>query len=244
MNLTKQLRAAELYNSGVPVVDIARAIPVPLDYVWAFINGGQLAALQSELGLDPDAKHGRVTAAALRRAIGAPANDESPPTRPDGSGEFRVSLGDSRWRFGKASEACLRTVHPDMEKVCRRALELSPVDFGITEGIRSLDTQIAYVKRGASKTYNSRHLHGLAVDVAAYLDGKLTWKSDYYVEIHRAFDAAARELGIQIRWGGDWDRDEVWLEKGEFDLVHHELWKGAYPDTPAVIAELRSKGLA
>ena len=41
------------------------------------------------------------------------------------------------WKFGKRSEEKLATVHRELSSVARKALELSPVDFGVTEGLRS-----------------------------------------------------------------------------------------------------------
>ncbi len=206
---------------------------------------------QRKLGLKVDGNFGPLTGArsdevyALAYPSGQPVDEESaPPTIPDGSGEHMVDLEQSgRWSFSKNSERRLSTVHPDLQRVARLALALSDVDFGISEGIRSIDTQIVNVRKGASRTYNSRHLHGMAIDVIAYVDGKVSWKSWPYDEIKPVMFRAAAELGIQIRWGGDWDRDGVAKEKGEWDLVHFELPKPKYPDKPEVLAALRDRGL-
>lgn len=61
------------------------------------------------------------------------------------------------------------------------------------------------VASGASKTMDSRHLTGHAVDLVPYINGKLRWE---WVPIYRIADAvriAAIELGTPIRWGGAWD---------------------------------------
>jgi peptidoglycan L-alanyl-D-glutamate endopeptidase CwlK len=39
----------------------------------------------------------------------------------------------------------------------------------------------------------------------------------------KAMLAAAKELGIGIRWGADWDSDGKPREKGETDSPHFEL---------------------
>lgn len=98
----------------------------------------------------------------------------------------------------------LEGVHPDLRKVVILAAELSPIDFIITEGIRSVERQRMLVETGASHTYNSRHLSGHAVDFAPMIAGELTWKWPSFKRIARAFKEAGHELGIAIVWGGDW----------------------------------------
>ena len=62
------------------------------------------------------------------------------------------------------------------------------------------------VTRGASKTMNSRHITGHAVDLVPYINGKLRWEWDPIYDIADALRIAAKELGTPIRWGGAWDR--------------------------------------
>ena len=52
------------------------------------------------------------------------------------------------FKLSQRSKDRLVGVHPDLVKVVHRALELTPVDFGITEGVRSLETQKKYVAEG------------------------------------------------------------------------------------------------
>ncbi len=73
------------------------------------------------------------------------------------------------FKFSSRSEKNLQGVNPDLVKVTRRALEISEVDFGITEGLRSRYRQKQLVATGKSQTMNSRHLTGHAVDVVAYI---------------------------------------------------------------------------
>lgn len=126
------------------------------------------------------------------------------------------------FRFSQRSKDRLVGVHPDLVKVATRALELTPVDFGITEGVRSLETQKKYVAEGKSQTMKSRHLHGFAVDVVAYPKDKDTWNMKYYRMIADAFKQAGRELGVPVVCGVDW----VTFKDGP----HIELDKKVYPD--------------
>ena len=112
-------------------------------------------------------------------------------------------------------------VHHDLVAVVRRAIELTPVDFMIIEGLRTPARQAALVKAGASRTLKSRHLTGHAVDVAAIIDGQVRWGWPLYPRIAAAFRQAAAELGVEIVWGGDWKR----LRDGP----HYELDRRLYP---------------
>ena len=55
------------------------------------------------------------------------------------------------WKFGKRSEEKLATVPRELSSVARKALELSPVDFGVTEGLRTQEKQAELFAIGATK---------------------------------------------------------------------------------------------
>lgn len=106
--------------------------------------------------------------------------------------------------FSEKSNSKLVGVDERLVRVATLALQLSPVDFGITEGLRTLERQKQLVKAGASKTLRSKHLEGKAIDVVAYLDGEVRWDWPLYEKIAKAFKQAADELGYKITWGGNW----------------------------------------
>ncbi|WP_048795115.1 MULTISPECIES: M15 family metallopeptidase [Serratia] len=121
--------------------------------------------------------------------------------------------------FSPRSENNLCGVNPDLVRVVRRALALSDVDFGITEGLRTPERQRQLVAAGKSQTQNSRHLTGHAVDVFAYPTPAGSWEWKYYSQISAAFKQAAAELNIPIEWGGDWKT----LKDGpHFQLPHRD----------------------
>lgn len=97
----------------------------------------------------------------------------------------------------------LNGVHPDLASVVKLAIERSEIDFMVTEGLRSKERQKELVAAGASKTMNSRHITGHAVDLAAYVNG-IRWDWPLYEKIAKAMKQAAYELNIKIEWGGDW----------------------------------------
>src|SRR5699024_3616070 len=98
-----------------------------------------------------------------------------------------------KFRFSHRSEKNLEGVKPQLVAVVRRALELTEVDFGITEGLRSRYRQKQLVAAGKSRTMNSRHLTGDAVDVVAYVGSKVSWDWPLYEKIALAFKQAAAE---------------------------------------------------
>ena len=113
------------------------------------------------------------------------------------------------FKFGHRSEGFLEGVDDRLVQVARRALELSPYDFGITCGLRTLGEQQKLYASGDSLTMDSRHLpnekgESEALDIVVYVNGSITWKSGYYRKVAQAFFTAAIELGIQIEWGGLW----------------------------------------
>jgi len=117
----------------------------------------------------------------------------------------------------------LHGVSFDLVQVVKRAIELTDIDFGVSEGVRTLDRQKELFDARKSRTMNSRHLTGDAVDLYAHVDGKASWKPRYYDYINDAMQEAALELGIAIRWGGDWDGDGDRTDQTFNDLCHWEL---------------------
>ena len=125
------------------------------------------------------------------------------------------------------SEKALVGVHPDLVAVVRRAAEIMPGGFIITEGMRTKERQRELFAKGLSKTMNSRHLTGHAVDLAAMIDfdgdGKpeVRWDWGLYEKLAVAMKTAADELKVKIVWGGDWTSFR--------DGPHFELDRKAYP---------------
>jgi peptidoglycan L-alanyl-D-glutamate endopeptidase CwlK len=101
--------------------------------------------------------------------------------------------------------------------VVKLAIKLTTVDFAVIEGLRTIDRQKELFRQGKSKTMNSRHLTGNAVDLAAWVDGKISWDMDDYKKIAEAMKSAAKQLNIDIQWGGDWSN---FKDGPHFQLSH------------------------
>ena len=106
--------------------------------------------------------------------------------------------------LNKKSIDRLSGVHPDLVAVVKSAIELSDIDFQVIEGVRSKARQEQLFKAGASKTLNSRHLTGHAVDLCALINDSVRWDWPLYFKIADAMKQAASQLKISIEWGGDW----------------------------------------
>lgn len=112
-------------------------------------------------------------------------------------------------------------VHPDLIRVVERAITITPVDFVVTEGLRSVARQKQLVAAGASQTMRSRHITGHAVDLAALVGKQVRWDWPLYAQLATAMKQAAKDVGVPIEWGGDW--------KSLKDGPHFQLPTTSYP---------------
>ena len=98
----------------------------------------------------------------------------------------------------------LSGVDDRLVEVVKAAIQETEVDFGVIQGLRTLEEQKKLVESGASQTMKSKHLDGLAVDLMAYVGGRGTWELNVYDEIADAMKWAADDVGVPIRWGAAW----------------------------------------
>lgn len=127
----------------------------------------------------------------------------------------------ANYKLSRKSKRQLVGVHPDLVKVVNRAIKITKQDFTVLEGVRTKERQRALVRRGASQTMNSRHLTGHAVDIAPWVDGNVSWDWKYYYAMADAMKKAAKELGVDLEWGGDWVNFK--------DGPHFQLSRKSYP---------------
>lgn len=106
--------------------------------------------------------------------------------------------------FGTKSSERLAQVHPDLQRVFNEAIKNSPLDFSITEGLRTIERQKELFSSGKSQTMRSRHLDGHAVDIGVLVNGALNWDFNNYQLVADHVKSVASKLGITIEWGGDW----------------------------------------
>jgi len=136
--------------------------------------------------------------------------------------------------FSERSLNNLKGVHPKLVAVVKRALVISPIDFTVLEGVRSQERQNELWAQGRTKPgqvvtwIQSTGTHGIqsdgyghAVDLAPY---PIDWNDfERFDQLATVMFAAAKELGVTLRWGGNWDMDDRIHERGESDSPHFEL---------------------
>lgn len=114
------------------------------------------------------------------------------------------------FKFSQRSLDKLKRVHPDLVKVITEALAVSVVDFGVTEGLRSIERQEELVEKKLSHTMKSKHLQqedgwGHAVDLVPYVGGKVSWDWPHIFLMAEAIQSRIRHSQYpKIRWGGAW----------------------------------------
>lgn len=125
----------------------------------------------------------------------------------------------SKFNLGTRSRQNLSGVHPDLVDVVKRAIEITEQDFSVIEGVRHINRQRELVAKGASKTMNSRHLTGHAVDLAPW---PIDWDDlSRFEQVADAMKQASEELDVPVIWGGDW--------RTFYDGPHFELDRKVYP---------------
>ncbi|MEB0790612.1 M15 family metallopeptidase [Citrobacter portucalensis] len=127
----------------------------------------------------------------------------------------------NNFRFSQRSENNLKGVKPALVNVIRRALELTPVDFIVIEGLRTQARQKELVATGKSQTMNSRHLTGNAVDI---IPVNTTWNIEEFKPLLKAVKQAADEQGLKLRFGINWKNDpSLPIETRFIDAPHIEI---------------------
>lgn len=138
------------------------------------------------------------------------------------------------YRFSKRSLSNLEGVHPKGVSVVKGVMALQVMDFGVYEGVRTLETQRTYFNTGRSKTMNSKHLiqkdgYGHAVDLYPYpIDMNRVNKGDAreivrFGVLNGLMQAVGRSLGVKVISGIDWDGDGQTLDHTFFDAMHWQF---------------------
>lgn len=125
----------------------------------------------------------------------------------------------------------LEGVSAKLVSVVELAASYVPFEVYVVEGKRSKERQEQLYAQGRTKpgkivtwTLNSKHIDGLAVDLAPMVEGAIQWDDTFmFVVIGQAMKKASKELNIPIKWGYDWDGDGILQERGETDGPHFEL---------------------
>jgi peptidoglycan L-alanyl-D-glutamate endopeptidase CwlK len=125
--------------------------------------------------------------------------------------------------FGDKSKRILSTCDPRLQELAELVVE--SYDITVLEGFRTNARQDELFRQGKSKLQAGESKHNqdpsLAIDIAPY---PIDWENPkrFYLLAGFMFQAAAG-LGINLRWGGDWDRDWIHTDQTFHDLPHFEI---------------------
>ena len=139
----------------------------------------------------------------------------------------------SEHAYGAKSQSKLDSCRVNLRDVATLALERSPYDITIVHGWRGEDVQNALEESGAStkrwpdSKHNATDDAGApaseALDFAPYVNGSIPWgETHIFAVIAGCFFSAAHELGVKLRWGGDWDSDGLTDDQTLMDWGHIE----------------------
>lgn len=131
------------------------------------------------------------------------------------------------YHFSEKSLAQLETCDKRLQMLAWRVIDI--IDFTVMEGRRSKERQNLLFKQGKSKVQWPDGKHNvedpeqlsMAFDIAPYPVDWDDLSSFYY--LGGIVKAVAHEMGIKIRWGGDWDSDNDLNDQHFNDLVHFEI---------------------
>lgn len=116
----------------------------------------------------------------------------------------------------KSSEDKLSGVNYRLADFIRQLSVECAYPFIVTEGLRTKARQRELFKNGATKTLNSRHLVGRAVDIAPIVGGaKVSWEWKDFTPIIECARALAPRFGIELVFGYDWGWDAPHIEMKE-----------------------------
>lgn len=129
--------------------------------------------------------------------------------------------------FGSASRAQLATCHPRLQLVLNEAIK--DFDFVVVEGHRDKEAQNKAYAKGLSQLPWPKGNHNAtpsrAADLAPF---PVDWAEGEKRHLRFAFmmgvvHAAARRLGVRVRFGMDWNRNLDMRDESFIDMPHVEL---------------------
>ena len=135
------------------------------------------------------------------------------------------------FKLSERSLNSLKGVNPSLVKVVERAIELTEQDFLVLEGVRSKEQ--CYINYGRGRTAAQCSAKGVPIKYAQPSLSKVTWLNNplaskhvtgnavdlvpspvdwntisKFTTISKAMKQAAKELGVDLEWGGDWTKKD------------------------------------
>lgn len=137
----------------------------------------------------------------------------------------------SNFKLSQRSLNSLSGVDPNLVKVVKRAIEITEQDFIVIEGLRTREQMM--INYGKGRTAAQLAVHGIPASYAKPKESKVTWLNNPFAsnhakgkavdivpspvdwsdiskfkKINEAMQAAAKELGVKLSYGGDWTKKD------------------------------------
>lgn len=137
----------------------------------------------------------------------------------------------SKYKLSERSLNSLKGVDERLVKIVKRAIQITEQDFIVIEGLRTREQMMINYGKGRSiaelakhgipasyakpkeakvtwlsNPFSSKHGKGLAVDI---VPNPVDWSDiSKFKKINEAMQAAAKEFGIKLSYGGDWTKKD------------------------------------
>jgi peptidoglycan L-alanyl-D-glutamate endopeptidase CwlK len=135
------------------------------------------------------------------------------------------------FHFSKKSLYELHTCDVHLQELMFTALKLTPMDFTILQGYRSIEEQKRLFAEGktqidgVTKLSNHNYTPSRAVDIAPW---PIDWNDrERFYCLGGLILGVAGSRGLRIRWGANWKMDGDFANNKFDDLPHFELVKNA-----------------
>jgi peptidoglycan L-alanyl-D-glutamate endopeptidase CwlK len=144
----------------------------------------------------------------------------------------------NQFYFSSSFLSHLEGVDPRLQFLAKEVLKISPIDFAITEGLRTSQRQVQLYREGKTKTLNSKHIDGKAIDICPVINNKLDFSKEaepdlffiiglFYLkakELSERYEltGGSEGLNIKLRLGAFWDYNSI-KENKFVDGYHIEL---------------------
>jgi len=137
----------------------------------------------------------------------------------------------TKYTFGEKSLKQLSTCDLALQHIAEQALAYGLIDFSIIEGYRNDKMQHQHYIDGKSKVdaRDPKAMHNYyspsrAFDAVPFVRGDISWNQQHCIFLAGVILSAAKKVGEELRWGGNWDMDgEIYTDQHFQDLVHYEL---------------------
>ena len=126
------------------------------------------------------------------------------------------------YKLSNKSKREMMGIDDRLQEIIELTIQITTIDFMVFDGLRTQEEQEEYVRRGVSWTMHSKHLTGHAMDLVPLVNNKTTWNHKPCFELAEAVMKAARQLDINLLWGGAWNNHNLKEWAGTMEQAHDQ----------------------